>query len=206
MHDHRDSVSIDETAADGGGADEGYKVRDATVSLVTANVVAIPLMLVVGLVFLAVYGWIWGWAALGLALERSLGAWRFWVAAVVGIVVHEGLHALGWVLTGGLSWREISFGVKDFTPYAHAERPMRLSSYRVGAALPGVLLGLLPWLLSLLLGSGVLMVWGAFFTVTAAGDALILWLIRRAPSDALIRDHPSRAGCEVLVPRDGAGG
>jgi hypothetical protein len=82
---------------------------------------------------------------------------------------------------------------------------MPITAYRVGAALPGVALGLVPGLLGLAVGSGVLVAWGALFTATAAGDALILWLIRRAPTEALIRDHPSRAGCEILLPRREAG-
>ena len=38
---------------------------------------------------------------------------------------------------------------------------------------------------------------GIVFIVSAAGDIMIVWAIRKDPSDALVYDHPSEAGCYV---------
>jgi hypothetical protein len=32
----------------------------------------------------------------------------------------------------------------------------------------------------------------------AGGDLAIIWILRRVPGRTLVRDHPSRAGCEVV--------
>ena len=180
--------------------------RDATASMLTANLVAIPFMVVVSLLFFVAYVLLWGWEGAAQAVDRSLGSVLFWIAVILGFVIHEGLHALGWYLTGKVSWDAFAFGIKELTPYAHVKVPLPVGPYRIGTALPGVALGLLPGLIGLLLGNGPLTIWGLLFTSAAGGDALILWLLRRAPPGSLVRDHPERAGCELLIPRSSVEG
>ena len=64
--------------------------------------------------------------------------------------------------------------------------------------MPGLVLGILPATAGLLLGSGGLLVFGIVFTAAAGGDFLILWMIRNVPSNSLVEDHPTRAGCYVF--------
>lgn len=64
--------------------------------------------------------------------------------------------------------------------------------------MPLLLLGVLPSLLAIVGGQGGMMAFGLFFTFAAGGDMLILWLLRDVPGDALVEDHPVRAGCYVL--------
>jgi hypothetical protein len=185
---------------------EEFVQRDATASMLTANLVAVPFMVLVSLFFFAAYILLWGWEGVAQAVENSLGSVLFWGGVVLGFVVHEGLHALGWYLAAGVSWDAFKFGIKDLTPYAHVKVPLPVGPYRLGTALPGVALGLLPGLVGLLLENGPLAMWGLLFTSAAGGDALIIWLLRRAPPGSLVRDHPERAGCELLVPRSSVEG
>ena len=67
-----------------------------------------------------------------------------------------------------------------------------------------VVLGLCPGIAGLISGNWLLTLWGIVFTGTAAGDVLVLWLLRRAPSGSLIQDHPEKVGCEILVPKTDA--
>lgn len=138
-----------------------------------------------------------GWGALS-------GGGRWWMerpllalaALVSGIVVHEALHALAW-LVGGVDRRHVAFGInwKAGAPYAHCGAAMSARLYRVSAAVPGVVLGLAPVAVSWATGSGALFYFGLLFTLAASGDALILWLLRGVPPDHLVRDHPTQAGC-----------
>lgn len=57
--------------------------------------------------------------------------------------------------------------------------------YRLGAAIPGVVLGLLPSLVGIVTGNAPIMLFGLFFTFAAGGDALVLWLIRKVDPNAL---------------------
>ena len=123
------------------------------------------------------------------------------VAFIIAVVVHEGLHALGWIIFSRISWREIRFGfdAKNLAPYAHAQVPMKATAYRIGAALPGIALGLLPALVGIINGDGILTIFGAIMLSAAVGDVFVLWIIRTIPSDALVLDHPSQAGCMVKI-------
>ncbi|MDZ7691750.1 MAG: hypothetical protein U5K69_11605 [Balneolaceae bacterium] len=42
------------------------------------------------------------------------------------------------------------------------------------------------------------MLFGYLLTITASGDLLILWTIRRLEAGAEVIDHPERAGCKVV--------
>ncbi len=142
----------------------------------------------------------WGGAPLwdgvaGLAgLARGLAGFALLTAA------HELVHAAGWVVFGGLPLRAIRFGLdaKTLSPYTRALLPMPARAYRIGAALPLLFTGVLPWLAALHTGSGLLALLGALLISGAVGDLLVLWVIRALPAQARVLDHPTGAGCYVL--------
>jgi hypothetical protein len=146
--------------------------------------------------FLALHGWRPLYAATDAFFNAPLVPLLVFVA---GVVAHEALHALAWKAASGLPWREIRLGFqwKTLTPYAHARAPMTARAYRVGAATPGVVLGLVPAAVGLATGGGGWMLFGLLFTLAAGGDALILWLLRGVAPGRLVEDHPARAGCYV---------
>lgn len=146
----------------------------------------------------AAFVWRWGWGPFADAGGEV--PMLFMVGAlVVGIVAHEVLHAVAWKLAAGIPWADMKLGFqwKTFTPYAHARVPMPARAYRIGAATPGVVLGLVPCAVALLTGDGAWMLFGLLFTLAAGGDALILWLLRGVAPGRLVEDHPTRAGCYV---------
>ncbi|MFW6157603.1 MAG: metalloprotease family protein, partial [Balneolaceae bacterium] len=66
---------------------------------------------------------------------------------------------------------------------------------RLGVLLPGIVLGIIPYIWGVWAGNGWLVTLGFLFTLAAAGDFLMFWIIRGAKSDTLLRDHPDRVGC-----------
>jgi hypothetical protein len=172
---------------------------DASMSMVLATLIAFAMFPFVALVVLGPYALVWGMEDLRASIEVAFALPWFVPIFFLGIVVHEGLHGLGFAWVGGVPRREISFGVKwlTLTPYAHCVVPMRASAYRAAVALPALALGVLPALVGLALGNGVLAAWGTLLLGAAGGDLAILWAIRRVPGRAVVRDHPSRAGCLV---------
>jgi hypothetical protein len=155
----------------------------------------IPLIALVAVPFVLLHGW----RAAAQSLQWLGGHLLLFVAIfVLSVLVHEGLHALGWMAFGSVPWSEIKFGIKDATPYAHTGAPMHVGGYRISAALPGLVLGGVPGVVSLFTGSGPLMAYGALMLSAAAGDAVILWLIRDVGAGQLVQDHPTDAGCRVL--------
>lgn len=190
-------------------ASDGSAKRDLSISMVAAN--AYSLLFLFPVALLAVPYWlIWGDPFSRLASATGDGHVSLAVSTVpvvsfivvffAGIVVHELLHAVSWVYLGRKPWSAIKFGVvwKALTPYAHCKEPVEVRGYRWAVAMPGIVLGLVPSLISIITGNGLLLFFGLIFTLTAAGDALILWVIRSVEAGKLVEDHPSRAGCYVI--------
>ena len=174
---------------------------DRSVSALTANGYALAFVVPAGAAllgaFLALHGWRPLYAATDAALDRPLVPLLVFAG---GVLAHEALHAAAWRLAGRVPAEAVRLGFqwKALTPYAHCAVPMAAGPYRVGAAVPGVVLGLGPALLGLAVGSGAVFLFGLLFTLAAGGDALVLWLLRDVPADRLVADHPTRAGCLVL--------
>ncbi len=183
-------------------------MTDRSASLATANVVALAGALPVLAALVLPFGLRWGWAAVADGavwwMSRPLVLFG---ALAAGVLVHEALHALAWRASARLPAGSVRLGFnwRALTPYAHCAAPMPARAYRIGAATPGVALGLLPVGVAWVTGSGAWLVFGLFFTLAAGGDALILWLLRGVPPDALVEDHPTRAGCLVLDDESGEG-
>ncbi|MCB2203240.1 DUF3267 domain-containing protein [bacterium] len=183
-----------------------FQREDRSVSLLQANFLmvyfALPAVLVLGVPYLL----LWGTDGIRSIFVDG-GLLPLLVAVAVGIVVHEGIHGLTWKWLTGKPFGVIRFGFdwKTVTPYAHCSEPMEARPYRIGAVMPLILLGILPALYAVAFGSASWAAFGLFFTFAAGGDMLILWLLRDIDSTALIEDHPTRAGCYVLLPgEDGA--
>lgn len=180
-----------------------FRRIDRSVSLLKANFLmvyfAVPFVLLLGGAYVAV----WGYHRLVWVLMGGHG-WSL-VALLVGIVVHEAIHGITWKVAARKPASAIRFGFhwKTLTPYAHCSESMPARAYRIGAAMPLLLLGVLPALAGIVWGSGGVMAFGLFFTFAAGGDMLILWLLRDVQPDALVEDHPVRAGCYVLLPAEG---
>lgn len=125
----------------------------------------------------------------------------FILALTFGCLLHEILHALGWMLFGQVTREAIKFGFswRGLMPYTHCKVPLSASAYRIGSLFPGVVTGLLPGVVGLVLGSLWLTMLGAVLLGAAGGDMLILWELRSVPPGARILDHPTKTGCEVVV-------
>ena len=170
--------------------------RDLSVSMAQANVIvlfiSIPVVILQFVLFLLLHG------TEGL---KPVGSTALLIIAVLlGIVIHELIHGISWMIFGHKPFSAIRFGFqwKTFTPYAHLKEPVEVNAYRLGAFLPGFILGMLPYTLSLLSGNGDLLWFSLVHTSAAGGDWLILWLIRNIEAAKQVEDHPTNAGCYVL--------
>ncbi|MCU0513910.1 MAG: DUF3267 domain-containing protein [Anaerolineae bacterium] len=152
---------------------------------------SLVLLVVPLLPYVALYG-------LDRFLGGAFGAWQV-PAALLLIVAHEAVHALGWKLAGGLAWRQFKFGVawRALAPYCHATAPMPVAAYRLGAVLPLIVTGIVPALLALAAGDAGWTFLSAIMISAAVGDIFVLWTLRHIPAGAQVEDHPSQAGCVV---------
>ena len=174
--------------------------QDYSLPIANTSAVSFGLGLLPTIPFVIAFSLLWGWpwqpmenfvVALGL----------FWLALLGGVVVHELLHALTWMVAGRKPLRTMAFGVKwrTFTPYAHCREPMAAWAYRLGVAMPALILGIVPMLAGLATANGWLLFFGILFTIAAGGDFLVLWSLRGVNGRSQVADHPQNAGCIVYA-------
>ncbi len=174
-------------------------MRDRSLDPVRASLLSIPIL--VGLVVLVSVPHWWLW--LESPLKVLLGTTDFWSFLLVffsGIIVHEVIHGFVWTAAGRLQPDDVSFGIdlRTFSPYAHPTVPLSARVYRIGAAMPAIILGVLPAVTGIVTGNSTLSAWGAVFLSVACGDLLMLIMLRDVPGDTIVQDHPTRIGCEII--------
>jgi hypothetical protein len=171
--------------------------------MVKANVYSLIFALPVFIILTTGYVLLWGMDRL-FRIRLLIHQYPLQSIAILigGIILHELIHGMAWTFFGKKFFRDIKFGMslKTLTPYAHCRKPLEVSAYRMGALMPGFILGIIPALGGLLSGEGGLMGFGMLFTMAAGGDALIIWLIRHEHPADLALDHPSSAGCYIVEP------
>jgi len=175
---------------------------DRSVSIPLANVLAGAFALVLAAPMVLLYGRVTQESILTV-LDGDPG-WGTITAVIAGILagtyLHELIHATSFRRIGRASKAAVGIGVhwKVLTPYAWCKEPISAAAYRWAAVLPGIILGVIPFLVSLIVTEAWLAAWGIFFTLAASGDFLVLWLIRDLAPATWIIDHPSRCGCAIV--------
>lgn len=179
---------------------QGYRKTDLTIGIVRANVltfvIGIPVVAVAFALFTLVNG------TDGFVIG-ALGNPLLLVAMLVLVVVHELIHGLTWSRFTPNGMADIEFGfMKEYlTPYCTCKAPLPKTGYIIGSLAPGVLLGIVPTIVAIAMGSVSLLFLGVIMTLSGGGDALIVALLLRhkfTGAEQLIFDHPTQAGCLVF--------
>lgn len=193
---------------------ENFKKEKKTIALAKANVYGFLLLIPITLIYLTPFYFRWEekltldafnnlFVDFGVATGIFTGL-LFLLVVMVGVVCHELIHGITWAKFAKKGFKSIKFGIlkEMLTPYCHCREPLKLRQYLLGAMMPGLVMGVLPWLISLLVGSVPLLVFAIFFTMTAMGDLMIVQLIFKEDPNSYVLDHPSEAGCYVYRPTD----
>ena len=175
---------------------EGYAAELRTIGMLKANVMALVALGLFCLLGVAGMYAIWG----GISFGRPWSSMLFCIGIFAGVAVHELIHGFTWMWATRSGFSHLRFGLLQGGVYCHIDVPMSKRKYVVGALMPLLLLGVVPFLLSFATHSLWLMLFGAIFIGCAMGDVLIVWAIRKEPPDTLVYDHPSEPGCIVYHP------
>jgi hypothetical protein len=170
------------------------QITDKTMNPVAVNVLGLVLMIPIT-VLLAIPYWL-AWKHIPFAGSNVI---EILIALLPSIVIHELLHGVGYML-GGAKPDQVKFGflVRSLMPYAHCKVPLRKWSYVIGVSLPGLILGVLPYLIGLLAHHPTLVAYGIFMILAAVGDLIILALLVTVPDHSYVQDHPTKPGFQVL--------
>ncbi len=188
---------------------EGFKEEKLTINLIWANIfgllIVIPILLVFGLPYVLIWTSQFELDNIKLLFSSIKPDFIFgqtitvFVILLGGIVLHEFIHGITWSKFTENGFKSIRFGVlwKMITPYCHCKEPLKVKHYILGAIMPSLILGVIPCVIAILIGNFGLLIFGIFFTMAAAGDFLIINLLRKENKDDLVLDHPSDAGCYI---------
>lgn len=179
--------------------DDVEVLADASVSFEQANVLALVFFLP-ALALVGLHALLWGPRSLAEGFG-FLFPWLFFPLFLASVVIHEALHAAGFVAAGRVPRSAVRFGVDRATlsPFAGCRVPLKAGAYRVSVLLPALVLGALPTIAGLATGVAWLTLWGAFMLLTAGGDFAVVWAMRGVPNAARVLDHPERVGCRVVA-------
>jgi Putative zincin peptidase len=183
--------------------------RELTMTAGEANlralVFVIPIILLLGLPFY--FLWL-----RDFTLENLIGFYQnnrhmisfgiLWMLIILftGIILHELIHGLTFLLFCKNGFKSIKFGImwKYLAPYCHCKEPLPIRPYIIGALMPAIVLGFIPAGYGLLTGKFIPLVFGMIFSIASGGDFLIVWLLRGQPKDSFVLDHESKVGCYIL--------
>ena len=170
---------------------------DPTMSVARANLVALIWLPLSAVLAAGPYLLFWGPGGLRF-LPPTLPSLPVGLALMAaGVLVHELLHAAGFLLFGRAPRDQVRIGFqrRTLTPFASCTVPVTASAYRGAGLLPAVVLGGLPIAAAWATGSAALLLWGWFMLALAGGDVAAVWAMRSVPGNAMVIDDPHLVGC-----------
>ena len=175
---------------------EGFSRIELTVSIVKANAFAVILLIPLLVAGIALF------LLRNRQLSGSIGLMSLvlYLAVLAALIIlHELIHGVSWAVFAEHHWKDIEFGfMKQYlTPYCTCGVPLSKGQYVFGALMPLILLGIVPMIAGILIGSMPMLFIGIIMADSVAGDILIVRKILNYRSEADIVtyiDHPTQAG------------
>lgn len=180
---------------------EGFIYKEKLWSSLYVNVIMSIIWLLFIAVFTPLFIWVNGLDALfDIPLAKYI---IFFITLIASIFVHEGLHALGWIIaTPGIA-KDIKFDfiARTFTPCCYTYTPMKFGAFMVGTFMPFIVLGLIPTIVGVLTGEVFFLAFGLTNIGCAGGDILYAITLRRTKrnADIVLVDHPTQFGYVSLI-------
>ncbi|KXH80591.1 DUF3267 domain-containing protein [Sporosarcina sp. HYO08] len=128
-----------------------------------------------------------------LSFTISFGAiFLFIVGYIALIVLHELFHLLGFRIFCGVPWKRMIIGVnlKMGVAYATTDQLMSNRGLRKALLLPFWMTGIIPAIIGLAIGNGLLILLAAFLIGGAAGDFAMYKELKALPDDWVVKDDP----------------
>jgi len=190
------------------------KCMEITISGLKANVYSILLIIPIIIIFSMSYFLLWernlfkslkiliqGKSLVNIPLSDShqillLGL----IILIIGAALHELIHGIACALYCKKGYKSFKFGIiwKALAPYAHCKEPLTVKAYRIVIIMPGLMLGIIPSTIGIVLGNSLVAFFGMIFTSVAGGDIIMFWLTRKLQSNTLVQDIPDRIGCYII--------
>ena len=173
---------------------EGYEMKEHTLGIIYANVMALVIALPLMLPFIAAYiitkgGYIMEDGDLGLFLIFSL----------IFVILHEAVHGVTWGCFAKNHFKSISFGfmTEMLTPYCNCSEPLKKWQYMLGSLMPLFVVGFVPSVIAVFVGKLWLFLCALVMIMGAGGDIIVTHrMVRYKPEkqEVVYYDHPTKCG------------
>ena len=144
----------------------------------------------------------WGLTPPRLPIGRPVAALLgFFGLLLAGLLLHEAAHLAAYYAIGRVprGTARLGGGHVGLAPRVRCPSLLPAHTYRAILLAPGVLLGVLPGIVGIAVGSWLLVVWAVWLLAASGGNLATLWAIRGLPATTLVRAHPARPGCELFT-------
>ena len=174
---------------------QGYRQELLTIPIKEANkqalILGLPVVVVLGAVFFLLHQF--------TPFETSpLEILLLLVLFLVLVVVHELIHGITWSCFAEKRFKAISFGIMNetYNPYCTCNEALTRTQYIIGALAPTVILGILPCIVAITIGSAPLFTLGAIMILAGGGDLAICrkLLSYKQANGTIYLDHPTECG------------
>ena len=177
---------------------DGYEMKEHTLGIVYANIMAVVVSLPLMLPMIALYIY-FNWGKGSMRLMDTSELVLFGISVVAFIVIHELVHGATWACFSKHGFKSISFGImaEMCTPYCTCSEPLKKGSYLTGTLMPLFIVGFLPSVIAAYYGYVWLFVTGLIMIMGAGGDIIISHRLVRYKSekaDVVYYDHPTKCG------------
>jgi Putative zincin peptidase len=178
----------------------GYRKEPMTFSRRKANVLLIPLLLILVVCFVVPFFWIWSGHLKGQI--NDINFWTFESSLFVGIAVHEFIHGIVAAIYAKNGFRSVKLGVKwkILTPYCHCKEALKLKHYILVAIMPCVVLGIIPLVFGLVIGNIWLFFFGFALIICAGRDLYVAKCLWKEDWESWVVDDPNELGCHLYRP------
>jgi Putative zincin peptidase len=163
-----------------------------TLSTGKVNLYSLIIIFPVTAIYLIPYILVWDFASFEIGRKEFMNLFIY--ILIFGIIIHELLHGITWAFFTKKGFKSIKFGINGITPYCHCKESLMAKHYRLGGAMPLIIMGIIPSLIGIALGNGLYLSFGIFFSWAACGDIISLFMLRKINSNTLVSDHPDRMG------------
>jgi hypothetical protein len=173
---------------------ENKRIVEYTMGFGKVNLIA--MFMLIPIVAISYLPFILIWDNETYKLGKELFMDHFLIYLLGGAIIHELLHGFTWGVFASKGLKSIKFGVKWklLTPYCHCKEPLRVKHYKIGGAMPLIIMGIIPLIIGLIIGHGGILSFGIFFTWAASGDIIALFMLHGLDNDIYISDHPDKMG------------
>jgi len=173
---------------------ENKEIIEYTMGMGKVNLIALLMAIPIIAIFFLPFILLWDYDTFKATKKAFDHYFHFYLFG--GIIVHELLHGLTWGYFAKNGLKSIKFGIKwkFLTPYCHCKEPLKVKHYKIGGAMPLIVMGIIPSVIGLIIGHGGILSFGIFFTWAAGGDIIALYMLSKLDGDMYVSDHPEKMG------------